>query len=257
MPNICSVPSLHLLQGEFSQSIMQTAPLGERSPLHNQKSKWFLEFSGREGEDATSRTMHTPLMGKPTRQHLNNHRQPTGKHSNNHHGKMDARFHPGVANPSKYVALPLNLKRHIYFYGGEEMLFDKSIKVETLAGETRSVILWLSPNNGNHFHSLPSPEIPNKAVNPAGCLHSSSCPHIPGAVVPGELLHPLLDSPHPSSFQPSANPPIGSAPPTSHFPFHSHLFPFFAPFSPPCCLPPWLPSPTCQFPEVRIAGDTE
>ena len=114
MPNICSVPSLHLLQGEFSQSIMQTAPLGERSPLHNQKSKWFLEFSGREGEDATSRTMHTPLMGKPTRQHLNNHRQPTGKHSNNHHGKMDARFHTEVANPSKYVALPLDLKRHIY-----------------------------------------------------------------------------------------------------------------------------------------------
>ena len=105
------------------------------------------------------------------------------------------------------------------------MLFDKSIKVETLAGETRSVILWLSPNNGNHFHSLPSPEIPNKAVNPAGCLHSSSCPHIPGAVVPGELLHPLLDSPHPSSFQPSANPSIGSAPPSLPSPpSPSHLF---------------------------------
>ena len=93
----------HLLPREFSQSIMQTAPGQCESPLHNQKSKWFLEFSGREGEDATSRTMHTPLMGKPTRQHLNHHRKPTGKHSNNHHCKMDARFHPGVAIPANML----------------------------------------------------------------------------------------------------------------------------------------------------------
>ena len=41
----------HLLPREFSQSIMQTAPGQCESPLHNQKSKWFLgrNFLGRGG----------------------------------------------------------------------------------------------------------------------------------------------------------------------------------------------------------------
>ena len=46
----------HLLPREFSQSIMQTAPGQCESPLHNQKSKWFLGGifdwggEGRKGE---------------------------------------------------------------------------------------------------------------------------------------------------------------------------------------------------------------
>ena len=57
------------------------------------------EFSWQAlGEDATCRSEHTAVMGKPTRQHLNNHREPTGKHSNNHHGELDTWGHP-VGNP--------------------------------------------------------------------------------------------------------------------------------------------------------------
>ena len=53
------------------------------------------EFSWQAlGEDATCRSEHTAVMGKPTRQHLNNHREPTGKHSNNHHGELDTWGHP-------------------------------------------------------------------------------------------------------------------------------------------------------------------